>query len=96
MVVESFLLRGAAEIVAQPGGDHRGRAGRIAVVQEQRAGGNAHDAKNAVERLREHALNLSAHKTRSCQVQVGQCQHVALNTPFFFFIEGHHHQHGDE
>src|ERR1700739_1854861 len=66
------------------------------MMQKERSDRQPHDAKDAVQRLRKHALNLSADKTRRRQVEIGKRQHVALNPPLFFFIQRHDHQHRDE
>src|SRR5215472_9115806 len=69
---------------------------RIAVMQEQRAGGKSHDAKDAIQSLREHALNFAADEAGSREVEVGKGQHVALDAALLFFVESHDHEHGDE
>ncbi len=65
-------------------------------MQEKRAGGQAHDAEDAVQSLCQHALNFAADKTGSGQVQVGERQHIALNAPLFFFVDRHDQQHADK
>src|SRR5215471_5165913 len=69
---------------------------RIAVMQEQRAGGKSHDAEDAIQSLREHALNFAADEAGSREVEIGKGQHVALDAPLLFFVESHDHDHGDE
>ena len=66
------------------------------MVEEQRACGKAHDAKDAVQSLREHTLDFAADKTRGGEVEVGECEHVALDTALLFFVEGHDHEHSDK
>ena len=58
-------------------------------MQKQRTGRQAHDAQNAVQGLRKHALNFPTDET-------GERQHVALDPAFFFLVQGHDHQHGYE
>ena len=62
-------------------------------MQAKRAGRNPHDVQNAVERLRQHFLNLAADEARRREVQVREREHVALDAPPLFFVNGHHHQH---
>src|SRR5215470_1355496 len=69
---------------------------RIAVMQEQRAGGKSHDAEDAIQSLREHALNFAADEAGSREVEIGKGQHVALDASLLFFVESHDHDHGDE
>src|SRR5580704_18065196 len=66
------------------------------MVQEKSASRKAHDPQDAIERLRKHALNFSADKTRGGEIEVRERQHVAFHAALFFFIKGHDHQHGDE
>src|SRR5215471_16249463 len=96
VVVETLVLRGAAEFVGQPNGHNGSWPLRIAMVEEERSGGKAHNAEDTVQSLREHALNFAADKTRSGQVEVGECQHVALDAALFLFVECHDHEHGDK
>ena len=65
-------------------------------MQKQRARRQSHHAQHPVQRLRQHALNFSAHKTRRRQVQVRQRQHIALDPALLFFVRRHHHQHRHE
>src|SRR5215470_7175776 len=69
---------------------------RIAVMQEQRASRKTHDAEDAIQSLREHALNFPADEAGSRKVEIGKGQHVALDAALLFFIESHDHEHGDE
>ncbi len=71
IIIEPLLLRGAAEVLAQAHGDDGCGTSRVAMMQEKCSGGKAHDPKHAVQRLRKHALNLSAHKTRRRQIEIG-------------------------
>src|SRR5215831_10474220 len=48
-------------------------------MEEQRARREAHDAKDAVQSLREHALDFAADKTRGGKVEIGKREHVALD-----------------
>src|SRR5690348_2562794 len=96
IIIKALFLRGAAEVIAQAGGNDRSRTLRIAVMQEKRARGKSHDAEDAVQSLRQHALNFAADKAGGRQVQVGESEHVALDAALLFFVEGHDHQHGHE
>src|SRR5580658_6678596 len=66
------------------------------MMEKERAGGQSYNSENAIERLRKHALNLPADKTRSGEIEVGECEHVAFDAVLFFFVEGHDHEHGHE
>src|SRR5205807_2636602 len=55
-----------------------------------------HNTEDAVQRLRQHALNFTADKTRSGQVEVGKRQHVALDAALLLLVERHDHEHGDK
>ena len=68
IIVEPFFLRHAAKIIIQSRRHHRRRPLRIAVMQKQRARRQSHHAQHAIQRLRQHPLNLSAHKTRRRQI----------------------------
>src|ERR1700732_1866529 len=65
-------------------------------MKEKSASGKSNDATNAVQGLREHALNFTANKTGSGQVEIGKREHIALHAAFFFFINRHHQKHGNE
>ena len=65
-------------------------------MKKKSASGKTHNSKDAIKRLRKHALNLSADKTRGRQIEVGERQHVALHAAFFFLVQSHDHKHGDE
>ncbi len=60
------------------------------------AGGNADHVQHAIERLRQHLVDLTARKAGGSQVQIRERQHVALHAPPLFFIHSHHHQHAGE
>ena len=64
------------------------------MVQKKRSRGQPHNAQHAVQRLRQHALNFSAHKAGGRQIEIGERQHVAFDAAFFFLIERHDHEHG--
>jgi len=69
---------------------------RISVMKKKSASGKTHNSKDAIKRLRKHALNLSADKTRGREIEVGERQHVAFDAAFFFLVQSHDHEHGDE
>ena len=94
VVIEAFLLRGAAEFVAQSDRHHGSRPLGIAVVQKKSPRRQAHHAQDSIQRLRQHPLDLSSHKTRSRQIQIGERQHVALDAALLLFVKRHHHEHG--
>ena len=96
VVVQALSLRGAAEIVAQANRDHGSGTLGIAVMEEQRAGGKAHDTQDTIEGLREHALDFAADEARCSQVQVRQGEHVPLDAALFFFVQRHDHDRGHE
>src|SRR5580704_12532056 len=66
------------------------------MMKEKCARREPHNAQHAVQSLRQHALNLCADKTRGCEVQVRERQHVAFDAAPFFFIESYDHEHRDE
>src|SRR5580692_7709526 len=66
------------------------------MMEKERAGGKSYNSEDAIERLRKHALNLPADKTRSGEIEVGEREHVAFDAALFFFVECHDHQHGHE
>src|SRR5690348_12548701 len=51
IVVQAFVLCDAAKFIGQTNGDDRGWSLRITVVEEQRAGGEAHDTEDTVQSL---------------------------------------------
>src|ERR1700730_11076413 len=65
-------------------------------MKKKSAGGKTHNSKEALKSLRKHALNFSADKTRGREIEVGERQHVALDPAFFFLVQSHDHEHGDE
>ena len=96
IIVQAFVLSGAAKFVTQAHGNDRRGAQRITVVQKERPGGQPHNTQHAVQRLRQHALNLAAHKAGGRQIEIRKRQHVALDAPLFFFVKRHDHEHGHE
>src|SRR6266704_3199169 len=86
----------AAKIITQPDGNDGSRALRIPVVQKERAGRKPNHAQNAIQGLREHALDLAADKARGRQIEIRKRQHVALDAALFLFVERHDHEHGHE
>ena len=96
VLVKVILLRSGAERIAHAGADDRGGSFRIAIMQAQSAGGNAHDIQNAIERLRQHFLNLAAHEAGRGEIQVRERQHVPFDAAPLLFVDGHHHQHCSE
>ena len=87
VVVEALFLRNAAEFVVEADGDDRRGALRIAVMQEQCARGQTHDAEDAIESLRKHALDFATDKAGGGQIEIRERQHVALDAALFFFVE---------
>src|SRR5216117_4349376 len=85
-----------AKLVTQAHGHDGGRTLRITVMKEESAGWQTHNTQHAVQSLRQHALNLAAHKTGSRQIEVGEGQHISFDAAFFFFVERHDHEHGDK
>ena len=96
VIIQIVALYRGAKSVAHPGDDHGSGTVFFSVMQAKRAGRNAHDIQNTVERLRQHLLNLAARKARGSQVQIREREHVALYSTAFFLIDRHHHQHAAE
>ena len=65
-------------------------------MQKERTSRQTHNSQNAVQSLRQHALNFATHKTGSRQIEIRERQHVAFDAAFFLFVERHDHEHGDE
>ena len=96
IIIQTFILCDPAKLVTQAHGHDGGRTLRITVMKEESAGWQTHNTQHAVQSLRQHALNLAAHKTGSRQIEVGEGQHISFDAAFFFFVERHDHEHGDK
>ena len=96
IIVQIFVLSDAAEFLTQAHGNDGSGPLRVTVVQKERAGRQPHNAQHAVEGLRQHALNLAAHKAGGRQIEIRKRQHVAFDAALFFFVERHDHKHGHE
>ena len=96
IIIQAFILCDPAKLVTQAHGHDGGRTLRITVMKEESAGWQTHNTQHAVQSLRQHALNLAAHKTGSRQIEVGEGQHISFDAAFFFFVERHDHEHGDK
>ena len=86
IIVQAFVLCGAAKFIAQSHGHDGGRPLRVPMMQEESSSWKAHHAEDAVQGLREHALNFAADETGSCEVKIRKRQHVALDAALFFFV----------
>src|SRR4029077_11859088 len=63
IIVQAFVLCGAAEFITQPDRDDGRRALRVPVMKKERSSGKPHDTQDPVQGLRKHALNFPADKT---------------------------------
>ncbi len=70
VIVQALFLCHLAEFVFQSNRYHRSRPLRIAVVQEQRTGWQSNHPEHPIQRLRQHAVNFPARKTRRRKIQV--------------------------
>jgi hypothetical protein len=92
VIVQPPILHGSAEAVAEAAGDDGSRASGFAVPEKEGTAGDADDAEDAVNGLREHFLNLTALVAGSGEVEVGERDHVAFGAALFFLVEGHEEQ----
>ncbi len=92
VIVEIIFLHGGAEGIVEAGDDDGCGTIFIAIVQDERAGGDAHDVEDAIERLRQHFLDFTAGKAGSGQIQIGERQHVAFDAAALFVVHGHQHE----
>ena len=96
VVVKASFLGDAAKFIRNSGRDNGSRTGRVAVVQEQSAGWKANDSENAIECLRQHALNFTSNKAGGSKVEIGKSEHISLHAALFFFLNRHNQEHGYE
>ena len=85
-------MHGGAEGIVEASDDDGCRTIFVAIVQDERAGGDAHDIEDAIESLREHFLDFTAGKAGGGQIQIGERQHVAFDAAALFVIHSHQHQ----
>src|SRR2546430_1549790 len=82
------VLDGHTDLMAESQKKAQLRGRKAAIIR--------HDDKTTVQSLREHALNFSADKTRSGELEVGKGQHVARDAALFLLVKRHDHEHGDK
>jgi hypothetical protein len=92
VIVEIIFLHGGAEGIVEAGDDDGCWAIFIAIVQDEGAGGDAHDVEDAIQSLRQHFLDFTAGKAGSGQIQIGESQHVAFDAAALFVVDGHQHE----
>ena len=92
VIVEIIFLHGGAEGIIEASDDDGCGTIFVAVVQDEGAGGDAHDVEDAIERLGQHFLDFAAGKAGGGEIQIGEREHVAFDAAAFFVVDGHQHE----